>query len=106
MKEITPGNAVISGIETIVYPPPVPPPGYDNLPPEAPDVVNYLTVNTDYVFTVTASLKEYVSNNWIDAKNKNNVAVAQTVNKAFRTGPQFIVVAAAGPKNNLNNQNK
>ena len=100
------GIAIVSGIETIVYPPPVPPPGYDNLPPEAPEVVNYLTVNKNYAFIVSATLKEYVSNNWIDAKNKNNVAVAQTVTKAFRTGPQFVVVAAAGPKNNQINQNK
>ena len=78
---------------TITYPPPPAPTTYGNLPPEPPEIKNNLTINKDYVFTVTATLKEYVNNSWINAKNKYNAAVTQTVAKNFRTGPQFVAVS-------------
>jgi hypothetical protein len=90
-------------VETISYPIPPPPITYDNLPPEPPEIVNYFTLNKNYVFTVTATLKEFVNNNWVDAKNKSNIVVAQTVTKGFRTGPMATVVVNNTPKNNLQN---
>ncbi|MEK6552946.1 MAG: hypothetical protein AABZ54_05805, partial [Bacteroidota bacterium] len=77
---------------------------YNNLPPEPPEVKNNLTVNMDYTFTVTATLKEYISNNWVDAKNKNNIVVTQTVKKNFRTGPMVTVASTNNSKNTLINK--
>lgn len=77
---------------------------YNNLPPEPPEVKNNLTVNKDYTFTVIATLKEYVSSSWVDAKNKNNIVVTQTVKKNFRTGPMVLVAATNNSKNTLINK--
>lgn len=74
------GNSTV-----VTYPPPPAPIGYSNLPPEPPAINNNLALNTVYVFTVKATLKEFVNNTWIDAKNKNNVVVSQSVVKNFRT---------------------
>lgn len=75
-----------NNLQTITYPVPPSTSTYSNLPPEPPEINNNLTINKNYVFTVTATLKEFVNNTWVNAKNKNNVAVAQTVTKYFRTG--------------------
>ncbi|MFA5805876.1 MAG: hypothetical protein WC879_14660 [Melioribacteraceae bacterium] len=77
---------------------------YNNLPPEPPEIKNNLIVNKDYTFTVTATLKEYISNSWVDAKNKNNSVVTQTVKKNFRTGPMVIVASTNNSKNTLINK--
>ena len=60
--------------------------GYSNLPPEPDPVVNNLLEDRNYRFTVTASLKEYKNNNWIDALKSDLTPVTQTVVKSFRTG--------------------
>jgi hypothetical protein len=83
----------IANLQTITYPLPPVTNTYNNLPPEPPEIKNNLTLNKNYVFTVTATLKEYVNNTWINAKNKNNVVVAQTVTKNFKTGSQFASVS-------------
>jgi hypothetical protein len=88
---ITPSFS-IGNITVITYPPAPAPVTYGNLPPEPPAINNNLTANKNYVFTVTATLKEYVNNAWVDAKNKNNIVVTQTVTKNLRTGPQFVAV--------------
>jgi hypothetical protein len=83
------------------------PPGtntYNNLPPEPAEIKNNLTVNKNYTFTVTATLKEFLSNNWVDAKNNNNQLIKQTVKKNFRTGPMVIVAATNNSKNTLINK--
>jgi hypothetical protein len=85
------GNSTV-----ITYPPSPAPSGYSNLPPEPPAINNNLTINKDYIFTVTATLKEYVNNAWINAKNKNNAVVTQTITKNLKTGPQFIPVSTSG----------
>lgn len=62
-------------------------PQYNNLPPAPPPVTNNLILDKNYRFKVTATLKELNSSNqWVDAKNKNNVAITQTIVKNFRTG--------------------
>ncbi len=81
----------LNNLAVLNYPVPPSTPSYGNLPPEPPAIVNHLTAGKDYVFTITATLKEFVNNIWIDAKNKNNVVVKQTVNKIFRTGPMVIL---------------
>lgn len=81
----------LNNLAVLNYPVPPSTPSYGNLPPEPPAIVNHLTAGKDYVFTVTATLKEFVNNVWVDAKNKNNVVVKQTVNKIFRTGPMVIL---------------
>jgi len=78
---------------TTTYPLPQATNTYNNLPPEPPEIKNNLIIDKNYTFTVTATLKEFVGNNWVIAKNKNNNPVAQTVVKKFRTGA--MVVAAA-----------
>jgi hypothetical protein len=70
------------------YPPPAPTNTYTNLPPPAAPIVNTLTIDRSYQFSVTATLKEWNGSIWIDAKNINNQHVTQTVDKKFRTGPQ------------------
>jgi len=76
----------------VIYPPPPPTNTYVNLPPEPAAITNNLAVNKNYVFTITATLKEYVNNtSWVVAKNKNNQVVTQTVTKNFRTGPMPIL---------------
>jgi len=87
----------ISNIQTVSYPLPPVTNTYNNLPPEPPEIKNNLTLNKNYVFTVTAALKEYVNNTWINAKNKNNAVVAQTVTKNFKTGSQLATVSTSLP---------
>lgn len=70
------------------YPPPAPTNTYTNLPPPAAPIVNTLTIDRSYQFSVTATLMEWNGSIWIDAKNINNQPVTQTVDKKFRTGPQ------------------
>ncbi len=79
------------------YPLPAPTNTYTNLPVEPPEIKNNLTIDKNYTFTVTATLKEFVANNWVIAKNKNNIPVTQTVVKYFRTGA--MVIAAANNSN-------
>lgn len=84
--------SILSGsLNTISYPAANVTPSYGNLPPEPPPVTNTLTINKNYTFTVKATLKEYIGNTWVDAKNRNNVVIAQTVTKNFRTGPLIVV---------------
>jgi len=89
------GNISHNNANIIVVTFPLPPVSntYNNLPPEPLEIKNKLTINKDYVFTVTATLKEFVNNTWTNAKNKNNAVVSQTVTKNFRTGSQFASVS-------------
>jgi hypothetical protein len=52
------------------YPPEPPQPGYGDLPPSPTPPVNNLEDDRNYRFTVTATLKEYKNNNWINALTK------------------------------------
>ena len=72
-----------------VYPPPVPAgtSEYDSLPPETPAIVNTLEINKNYKIIVTAVLKEYKNNVWVNALKANGTPVQQVVTKNFRTGP-------------------
>ncbi|MDP2089831.1 MAG: hypothetical protein Q8J84_10580 [Flavobacteriaceae bacterium] len=74
---------------------------YDNLPPEPAAVVNSLEVNKWYKIIVTANLKEYKNNAWVNALKSNGSPVTHTVTKTFRTGPMEIVNV-----NSINNKNK
>lgn len=66
--------------------------GYGTLPPPSPDVINKLTKNTTYRFTVNATLYELKNNIWVIAKNKNGINVTQKKVSNFRTGPIEIAV--------------
>jgi len=68
---------------------------YDNLPPDPDPVVNNLQDDRRYKFTVTATLKEYVGSNWINALKNNGSQVTQTITKTFSTGPMTAVTAGA-----------
>jgi hypothetical protein len=68
---------------------------YDNLPPDPDPVVNNLQDDRRYKFTVTATLKEYVGSNWINALKNNGTQVTQTITKTFSTGPMTAVTAGA-----------
>jgi hypothetical protein len=83
----------LGNMQTITYPLPPVTSSYGNLPPEPPEIHNDLTINKNYVFTVTATLKEYVNNVWVDAKNKTNHVVTQTITKNLRTGSQYVTVS-------------
>ena len=68
------------------YPPEPSPPNYGDLPPTPGPPVNDLNEDTNYKFTVTATLKEYVNGSWIDATTNEGDLVTETVEKSFSTG--------------------
>jgi hypothetical protein len=88
MQAISNNFAVLMG-SVATYPPATPPQTseYDNLPPESDPVVNTLEVNKQYKIVITATLKEYINNNWINAQKSDGSTVQQIVTKNFRTGP-------------------
>ncbi|MDP3312042.1 hypothetical protein [Lutibacter sp.] len=74
---------------------------YDNLPPEPAAVVNSLEVNKWYKIIVTANLKEFKNNVWVNALKSNGSPVTQTVIKTFRTGPMQLVSTNKVINNNI-----
>lgn len=62
----------------------VPPP-----PPPAP-VVNNLSSGMIYRLTITATLKELVNGNWVNATKRDGSSVTETTTKTFLTGPMQI----------------
>ena len=81
----------------MLYPDPGPGDGYDDLPPEPDPVINTLTANRDYKFTVTATLKEWNGSSWVNALKNNGTPVNQTIVKNFRTGSPAPLVGVAAP---------
>ena len=73
---------------------------YSNLPPEPEPVINHLTEDMDYKFTVTATLKEYVNSNWVDALKSDGSDVTQTVVKNFSTGEIQLVNSGSSIQQN------
>ena len=94
------GTGTAIGSKFTVYPPPTPaqPSEYDSLPPETPAVVNTLEVNKNYKIIVTAVLKEYKNNVWINALKADLSPVQQVVTKNFRTGPLAPILASISNK--------
>lgn len=94
------GNGTAIGSKFTVYPPPTPaqPSEYDNLPPETPAVVNTLEANKNYKIIITAVLKEYKNNVWINALKADLSPVQQVVTKNFRTGPPVLILASISNK--------
>jgi hypothetical protein len=76
--------AHINGV--LFYPSLAPSDDYDNLPPEPAPIVNSLTVDKNYRFTVTATLKEWNGSSWVNALKNDLTPVSQTIVKNFRTG--------------------
>jgi len=114
-SKVTTGNGNGSGGNTTTPPPalgqvefpvilvPNPPPpstpeyGEDiDTSPNLPQ--NSLQKDKSYKFTVTATLKEFKNNNWIDAQTLSGNTVTQTEEKTFFTGPMPLV---AGNQQNL-----
>ena len=91
------GKTTVTGLMFTTYPAPTPAPSseYDNLPPETPAVVNTLEANKNYKIIVTAVLKEYKNNVWINALKADLSPVQQVVTKNFRTGPPAIIIASS-----------
>lgn len=83
----SPSKAVAGPAFTISYPVVPPAPSYGNLPPTPPAPTNNLLQDRSYRFTVTATLKEFINNAWVDAQRKNGTKVTQTIIKNFSTGP-------------------
>ena len=81
----------------ILYPAEPPPPNYGDLPPTSVPPVNNLKEDTSYIFTVTATLKEYINGNWTDALTKEGNPVTETVVKSFSTGPMQIATGVQLP---------
>ncbi|TVQ95094.1 MAG: hypothetical protein EA393_00200, partial [Bacteroidetes bacterium] len=73
-------------------PPPPPTPNYGgNLDTSSNLPKNYLLADKNYKFTVTATLKEFKNNNWVNAQTLSGDPVTQTVEKTFFTGPVPLV---------------
>lgn len=81
----------------MLYPVPAPSDDYDDLPPEADPVINSLTVNKNYRFTVTATLKEWNGSSWVNAVKNDGSPVNQTIVKNFRTGAPELLGGVAAP---------
>ena len=77
----------MSKTPSLPYPPVPSPPNYGDLPPTPTPPVNNLKEDTNYTFTVTATLREYLNGNWTDALTKEGNPVTETVVKSFSTGP-------------------
>jgi hypothetical protein len=70
----------------MLYPDPGPGDDYDDLPPSPDPVINSLTADKDYRFTVTATLQEWNGSSWVNALKNDGSPVNQTIVKNFRTG--------------------
>lgn len=87
------------GLVRTVFPPVPPTPGpdtganYDELPPEEAPIVNALTLNKTYKLVVTATLKEFKNNAWVNALKLDLSALTETKTKFFRTGPRKLITA-------------
>jgi hypothetical protein len=81
----------------MMYPDPGPGDGYDDLPPEPEPVINSLTANKDYTFTVTATLKEWNGSSWVIALKNDLSPVNQTIVKNFRTGAPVLIADVVAP---------
>jgi hypothetical protein len=76
-------------------PPPPPTPDYGDDLETAPNLPeNSLQSDKNYKFTVTATLKEFKNNNWVNAQTLAGNSVTQTVEKNFFTGPIPMVTNA------------
>ncbi len=85
----------MSKTPSLPYPPVPSPPNYGDLPPTPGPPVNNLAEDTNYKFTVTATLREYINGSWTDAMTKEGNPVTETVVKNFSTGA---MQAATGSK--------
>jgi hypothetical protein len=81
----------------MIYPDPGPGDGYDDLPPEPEPVINSLSANKDYKFTVTATLKEWNGSSWVIALKNDLSPVNQTIVKNFRTGAPVLIADGVAP---------
>jgi hypothetical protein len=81
----------------MLYPAGPPSDDYDDLPPEPDPVVNSLTEDKFYKFTVTAALKEWNGTSWVNALKNDGSPVNQAIIKNFRTGPPVLLGGMAGP---------
>lgn len=93
-------SATMSSATFTTYPAPTPPAPpetseYDNLPPEAEPIVNSLEANKSYKISITATLKEYKNNQWVNAQKSDGSVVKQTITKFFRTGAMELQTANA-----------
>lgn len=93
----TSSTAMAHRNSVLVYPPPSPSDDYDDLPPEPAPIVNSLTVDKNYRFTVTAILKEWNGSSWVNAQKNDGSPVNQTIIKNFRTGPPAPLGGVAAP---------
>lgn len=80
-------------------PPPPPTPNYgENIDTSGSIPKNHLLADKNYKFTVTATLKEFKNNNWVNAQTLSGNPVSQTEVKSFFTGP---VPMVGGGQQNL-----
>jgi hypothetical protein len=107
----TSGNGTTSGptmigagkfpILQVPNPPPPPTPSYgDDLDTNTGLPQNSLTADRNYQFTVSATLKEFKNNNWVNAQTLSGNTITQTVTKSFYTGA---VPMATSAQQNLQN---
>ncbi|UMB55435.1 hypothetical protein MKD41_08160 [Lutibacter sp. A64] len=89
-------GAMVAPSGLMMYPAPGPSDDYDDLPPEPAPVINSLTENKSYRFTVTATLKEWNGSAWTNALKNNGTPVNQTIVKNFRTGVPVLVSGSSG----------
>ncbi|MBC7651398.1 MAG: hypothetical protein H7101_06595, partial [Deinococcales bacterium] len=89
------GNSILSAggmIKNTFIVNPLPPPPPPNYPNPTTEPVNTLELNTNYRFTVEATLMEYgMSLSWAPAKTRTGQIVTEKKIKSFSTGPMQVV---------------
>lgn len=90
-------NTTINLSQLVIYPVPEISNDYDDLPPDPAPIVNSLTADKNYKFTVTATLEEWNGSNWVNALKNDGTPVTQTIVKNFRTGDAILTA------NNMSN---
>ena len=97
------GNNIISNngnIHSFFIQSDVPPPPVPSYPNPVTYHANGLTVNMFYRFIVTATLKELIGGNWVNATTRAAVPITETKTFVFKTGPNIVLVNNNGPSGN------
>jgi len=75
-------------------PPPPSTPDYGDLETTPNPPENNLQAEKSYKFTVTATLKEFKNNNWVNAQTLSGSTITQTEEKTFFTGPMPLITGS------------
>ncbi len=81
------------GLPPVMVPNPPPPttPNYGDLETTPSPPENNLLAEKNYKFAVTATLREFKNNNWVNAQTLSGSTITQSKEKTFFTGPMPLI---------------